>query len=210
MPLGQFYQVSADNRLPFYKVYGGLQDNGTYAGPSRNRQPAGILNDDWQMVSFGDGFHVISHPDEPDLYLSENQGGGIVLTDMRTLEQRDVSPQPRRNDGGPVNELKYRFNWNAPIVASPHDKNTAFFGGNVVFKTTDFGQTWTAISPDLTTNDPEKLKSVGTIWTENTTAEYHCTVVRIAESPLKAGQIWAGTDDGNLQLTNDGGKRGPT
>ena len=204
--VGQFYQVSADNRLPFYKVYGGLQDNGTYAGPSRNRQPAGILNDDWQMVSFGDGFHVISRPDEPDVYLSENQGGGIVLTDMRTLEQRDVSPQPRRNDGGPVNELKYRFNWNAPIVASPHDKNTAFFGGNVVFKTTDFGQSWTAISPDLTTNDPEKLKSVGTIWTENTTAEYHCTVVRIAESPLKAGQIWAGTDDGNLQLTNDGGK----
>ncbi len=204
--LGQYYQVTADNRFPFYNVFGGLQDNGTYAGPSRKRQPEGILNDDWQMVSFGDGFHVVVHPDNPDLVLSENQGGGIVRTDLQTLEQRDVSPQPRRNDGGPVNELKYRFNWNTPIVASPHDKNTVYFGGNIIFKSTDFGNTWNPISPDLTTNDPEKLKSVGTIWTENTTAEYHCTVIRIAESPRKAGMIWAGTDDGNVQLTSDGGK----
>jgi photosystem II stability/assembly factor-like uncharacterized protein len=206
IPLGQFYQVSADNRWPFYYVFGGLQDNGTYTGPSRVRQPAGILNDVWQMVSFGDGFHAINHPDHPDLYLSESQGGGIVRTDMRTWEQQDVSPQPRRNDGGPVSELKYRFNWNTPIVASPHDKNTVYFGGNVIFKSTDFGKTWQPISPDLTTNDPEKIKSVGTVWTENTTAEYHCTVIRIAESPVKAGMIWAGTDDGNLQLTTDGGK----
>ncbi len=105
-----------------------------------------------------------------------------------------------------MGELKYRFNWNAPIVLSPHDHNTVYFGSNVVFKSTDFGKTWTAISPDLTTNDPEKQKSVGTVWTENTTAEYHCTVIRIAESPVQAGVIWAGTDDGNLQLTRDGGK----
>ncbi|MBV9406991.1 MAG: hypothetical protein JO211_16705, partial [Acidobacteriaceae bacterium] len=206
MALGQYYQVTADNREPFYHVYGGLQDNGTYAGPSRNRQPAGILNDDWQMVSFGDGFHVVVKADDPDITLSENQGGGIVKTDMRTTEQRDASPQPRRNDGGPVNELKYRFNWNTPIVLSPHDPNTVYFGGNVIFKSTDFGNTWEPLSPDLTTNDPEKLKSVGTIWTENTTAEYHCTVIRIAESPVTAGMIWAGTDDGNLQLTTDDGK----
>ncbi len=207
IPLGQYYQVTADNRYPFYNVYGGLQDNGTYVGPSRKRQPEGVLNDDWQMVSFGDGFHVVVHPDNPDLVLSENQGGGIVATDLQTLEQRDASPQPRRNDGGPVDELKYRFNWNTPIVASPHDKNTVYFGGNVIFKSADFGHTWRPISPDLTTNDPEKIKSVGTIWTENTTAEYHCTVIRIAESPAKAGMIWAGTDDGNLQLTTDGGKQ---
>ena len=111
---------------------------------------------------------------------------------MRTCEQQDVSPQPKRNDGGPVNELKYRFNWNAPIVGSPHDKKTVYFGSNVVFKSTDFGKTWAAISPDLSTNDPEKQKSVGTIWNENTTAEYHCTVIRIAESPVQAGVIWAG------------------
>ncbi|MDR3698517.1 MAG: hypothetical protein P4L56_02710 [Candidatus Sulfopaludibacter sp.] len=205
IPIGQFYQVFADNRAPFYYLSGGLQDNGSWTGPSRNNQ-GGILNSDWANVSGGDGFHVVNHLDQPWLFLSESQGGGIVRTDLRTHEQQDVSPQPRRNDGGPVGELKYRFNWNAPIVLSPHDHNTVYFGSNVVFKSTDFGKTWTAISPDLTTNDPEKQKSVGTVWTENTTAEYHCTVIRIAESPVQAGVIWAGTDDGNLQLTRDGGK----
>jgi photosystem II stability/assembly factor-like uncharacterized protein len=205
VPLGQFYQIYADDRWPFYYISGGLQDNGSWSGPSRTNG-AGSLNSDWRNVSGGDGFHVINSTDEPEIFLSENQGGGIVRTDMRTHEQQDVSPQPRRNDGGPVNEMKYRFNWNAPIVESPHDKNTVYFGSNVVFKSTDFGKTWTPISPDLTTNDPEKQKSVGTVWTENTTAEYHCTVIRIAESPAKAGVIWAGTDDGNLQLTQDGGQ----
>jgi photosystem II stability/assembly factor-like uncharacterized protein len=205
IPIGQFYQVFADNRAPFYYLSGGLQDNGSWTGPSRNNQ-GGILNSDWTNVSGGDGFHVVNHLDQPWLYLSESQGGGIVRTDLRTREQQDVSPQPRRNDGGPVGELKYRFNWNAPVVLSPHDHNTVYFGSNVVFKSTDFGKTWTAISPDLTTNDPEKQKSVGTVWTENTTAEYHCTVIRIAESPAQAGVIWAGTDDGNLQVTRDAGK----
>ncbi len=201
---GQFYQIFADNRWPFYYIQGGLQDNGTWSGPSRTKT-AGILNDDWSNISGGDGFHVINHPDNPEIFLSENQGGGIVRTDWRTREQQDVSPQPKRNDGGPVGELKYRFNWNAPIVPSPHDKNTVYFGSNVLFKSTNFGKTWDAISPDLTTNDPEKQKSVGTMWTENTTAEYHCTIIRIAESPKQAGVIWVGTDDGNLQVTTDGG-----
>ena len=205
IPLGQFYQIHADSRWPFYYIQGGLQDNGTWSGPSRTHG-GGIVNGDWRNISGGDGFHVINHPDQPEIFLSESQGGGIVRTDWRTREQQDVSPQPKRNDGGPVNELKYRFNWNAPIVASPHDKNAAYFGSNVVFKTTDFGKTWTAISPDLTTNDPEKQKSVGTVWTENTTAEYHCTVIRIAESPVEAGVIWAGSDDGTLLLTRDAGK----
>jgi photosystem II stability/assembly factor-like uncharacterized protein len=205
--VGQFYQVHADNRLPFYYVSGGLQDNGGWTGPSRTREPAGIMNDDWRMVNFGDGFHVINHPDNPDLYLSESQGGSIVRTDMLTREQQAVAPQVR-GGGGPASSLKYRFNWNTPVALSPHDKNTVFFGGNLVFKSTDFGKTWDAISPDLTTNDPEKQKDAGgPVALENSSAEYHCTIISLAESPVQRGMIWAGTDDGNLQLTVDGGTK---
>lgn len=205
IPLGQFYHVYADNRLPFYYLMGGLQDNGSWTGSSRTREPAGILNDDWRMVSFGDGFGVINHPDDPELYLSLSQGGNIVRTDMRTREQQQV--RPAMSVGGPASAQKYRFNWNAPLSRSPHDKNTVYLGGNVVFKSTDFGKTWEKISGDLTTNDPEKLKDAGgPVATENTTAEYYCTIISLAESPARAGMIWAGTDDGNLQLTTDGGK----
>ncbi|HSF17011.1 MAG TPA: glycosyl hydrolase [Vicinamibacteria bacterium] len=204
--LAQFYQIYVDNRQPFYYLGGGLQDNGTWSGPSRTREPFGILNEDWRMVSFGDGFHIVSHPDDPELFLSEYQGGGLYRTDMKTRDQIAASPQPRRGDGGPVGNLEYRFNWNAPIVASPFDARTVYFGGNVVFRTDDFGFGWQPISPDLTTNDPEKLQSAGgPVFIENTTAEYHATVISVAESPMEAGILWAGTDDGNLQLTKDGG-----
>jgi photosystem II stability/assembly factor-like uncharacterized protein len=205
IPLGQFYHVHADNRQPFYYVMGGLQDNGSWSGPSRTREPAGILNDDWRMVSFGDGFKVINHPDDPELYLSLSQGGNLVRTDMRTREQQLVRPYV--GGGGPASNSKYRFNWNAPLIPSPHDKNTVYLGGNVIFKSADFGKTWERISPDLTTNDPEKQKEAGgPVATENTTAEYHCTIISLAESPARAGVLWAGTDDGNLQMTTDGGK----
>jgi photosystem II stability/assembly factor-like uncharacterized protein len=206
VPWGQFYQIYADNRQPFYYVMGGLQDNGTWTGPSRTREPAGIQNDDWRMISFGDGFYVLNHADDPDLYLSESQGGNLVRTDMRTREQQLVVPY-MGDDGGPASEAKYRFNWNSPVVPSLHDKNTIYLTGNVVFKSNDFGKTWTTISPDLTTNDKEKQRSAGgPVAFENTGAEYHTTIISFAESPLKAGMLWAGTDDGNLQLTTDGGK----
>jgi photosystem II stability/assembly factor-like uncharacterized protein len=204
---GQFYQICADSREPFYYVGGGLQDNGTWYGPSRNKEIAGIMNDDWRMISFGDGFHVVVHPENVDLFLSESQGGNVVRTDMRTREQQTVSPQARRGDGAPVSELKYRFNWNTPLVASPHDPETVYLGGNVVFKSTDFGTTWKVISPDLTTNNPEKQKSAGgPAGFENTGAENHCTIISLKESPFQPGLLWAGTDDGNLQLTQDGGR----
>ncbi len=207
MPLGQFYQIHADNRLPFYYVMGGLQDNGAWTGPSRTREPAGIMNDDWRMVSFGDGFYILNSADDPELYISESQGGEIVRTDFRTREQQQVNPWGRGSGDGPARGEKYRFNWNSPILLSPHDKNTLYFGGNVVFKSTDFGKTWEQISPDLTTNDPEKQKDAGgPIAFENSTAEYHTTIISLAESPVKKGQLWAGTDDGNLQLSTDGGK----
>lgn len=206
LPIGQFYQVFYDLREPFYAVGGGMQDNGTWIGPSRTREPAGILSDDWRLMSFGDAYFVVPHPERVDLFLSEYQAGGIVRTDMRLRQQIDVSPQPRRNDGGPVEELEVRFNWNAPIIASPHDPSTVYFAGSRVFATTDFGNTWRPISPDLTTDDPEKQKTAGgPVWPENTTAEYHCTIISFAESPVEAGVLWAGTDDGNLQLSRDGG-----
>jgi photosystem II stability/assembly factor-like uncharacterized protein len=207
IPLGQFYQIHADNRLPFYYVMGGLQDNGAWTGPSRTREPAGIMNDDWRMISFGDGFYVINHSDDAELYLSESQGGNILRTDFRTREQQAVNPWGRGSGGGPAAGQKYRFNWNSPIIPSPHDKNTVYFGGNVVFRSADFGKTWEQISPDLTTNDPEKQKDAGgPVAFENSTAEYHTTIISLAESPVQKGQLWAGTDDGNLQLSNDGGK----
>jgi photosystem II stability/assembly factor-like uncharacterized protein len=207
IPLGQFYQIHADNRLPFYYVMGGLQDNGAWSGPSRTREPSGIMNDDWRMISFGDGFYIINNADDPELYLSESQGGELVRTDFRTREQQLVNPWGRGSGDGPALGQKFRFNWNAPILQSPHDKNTVYFGGNVVFKSADFGKTWEQISQDLTTNDQEKQKDAGgPIAFENSTAEYYTTIITLAESPLQRGQLWAGTDDGNVQLTNDGGK----
>ncbi len=206
-PVGQFYQICADSREPFYYIGGGLQDNGTWYGPSRNKEPFGILNDDWRMISFGDGFHIVVHPKDHELFLSESQGGNIMRTDMQTREQQTVSPQPRRADGAPVSSLKYRFNWNTPIIRSPHDPETVYVGGNVVFKSADFGLTWEIISPDLTTNDPNKQQTAGgPAWTENTTAEYHCTIISLAESPLQPGVLWAGTDDGNLHVSLNGGE----
>lgn len=206
LPLAQFYQVQADNREPFYYLGGGLQDNGTWWGPSRTREPGGILEDDWRMPSFGDAYFVVIHPDDPEIMISESQGGNIMKTDLRTRQQRDISPQPKRNDGGPASGLAYRFNWNSPIVASPHDGMTVYFAGNVVFRSRDFGETWEKLSPDLTTNDPEKQKDAGgPVWKENTTAENHCTIISFAESKAQRGVLWAGTDDGNLQLSRDDG-----
>jgi hypothetical protein len=159
------------------------------------------------MVVNGDGYYMASHPDDPDLIIAEYQGGGIQRTDMRTREQQDISPQPRRADGSPVSDLKYRFNWNSPIVPSPHDGKVVYFGSNVLFRSKDFGTTWEVISPDLTTNDPEKQKSAGgPVWQENTTAEYHTTIISVSESPVQAGVIWASTDDGYVQVTRDSGR----
>ncbi|MBI5083226.1 MAG: hypothetical protein HZB13_01320 [Acidobacteria bacterium] len=157
------------------------------------------------MVSFGDGFHAYSRPGDPDIIISESQGGAIILQDFRSGEQQSVSPQPR---SGRVASLKYRFNWNTPIIGSPHGASSVFFGSNVLFQTRDFGKSWEPISGDLTTNDPEKLKSAGgPVWYDNSTAENYCTIISVNESPLKAGLIWVGTDDGNVQVTANGGRQ---
>ncbi len=157
------------------------------------------------MISFGDGFFAISHPDNPDLFLTESQGGNVVRTDMKNREQQLVIPF--FGIGGAAENDKVRFNWNAPLIPSPHDKNTVYLAGSSVFKSTDFGKNWTAISDDLTTGNKERLKDAGgPVFTENTSAEYFETIISLAESPLKKDLIWAGTDDGNLQITNDGGR----
>ncbi|MEM7203116.1 MAG: hypothetical protein AAF628_22840 [Planctomycetota bacterium] len=206
LPLAQLYQVFHDDRAPFYALGGGLQDNGTWWGPSRTRDPAGILPDDWRMFSFGDAYWVVPHPEDPDLLLSESQAGGIYRTNLHTRQQIDVSPQPRRNDGGPAGELDVRFNWNAPIVLSPHDPDLVYFAGSVLFASRDFGDSWQRISPDLTTNDPSKLGAAGgPAFVENTTAEYHCTIISFAESPAQRDQLWVGTDDGRLWRSDSGG-----
>ncbi|HXN64563.1 MAG TPA: hypothetical protein VN862_04460 [Candidatus Acidoferrales bacterium] len=202
----QLYHIYADNEEPFYHVTGGLQDNGVFTAPSGTRE-GGIENSDWTIVAFGDGFYGVNNLSHPEIYLADTQGGNITRINTMTHEVLDIGPQPERNDGGPVDELKYRFNWNTPILPSSHDVNTVYFAGNVVFKSTDFGLTWQAVSPDLTTNDPGKTGNAGgPVWPENTTAEYYCTIIALNESPVRAGVLWAGTDDGNLQVTNDGGK----
>ena len=205
LAIGQYYQVSADNAAPFYNLVGGLQDNGTWVGPSRTREPAGILNDDWRMISFGDGFYGIPNADNPELFLTESQGGSVVRTDMKNREQQSVVPY--FGLGGAAENDKVRFNWNAPLILSPSDKNTVYLGGSVVYKSNDFGKSWSAISPDLTKNNRERLKDAGgPVFTENTSAEAFATIISLAESPLQSNMIWAGTDDGNLQMTSDGGK----
>jgi photosystem II stability/assembly factor-like uncharacterized protein len=206
LPIAQAYGVFVDNKEPFYSVGVGLQDNGVWYGPSRSRDPEGILPFDWKMIHGGDGFFVVPHPTREGLFISDYQAGGLLRTDMAHRQIKDICPQPVRNDGGPVEDLEYRFNWSAPIVVSPHDPMTLYFCGNVVFKTVDFGDSWKVISPDLTTDDPDKQKAAGgPIWTENITGDYHCTIISFAESAAAPGLLWAGTDDGNLQLSRDAG-----
>lgn len=206
IPVGQFYQLSYDMREPFFHVAGGLQDNGVWTGPTRTRGNA-IWESDWRFIQNGDGYYAISHPDDPDHFLSDYQAGGIQATNLRTYEQREASPQVKRMDGYSADSNTVRFNWNAPIVASPHDKRVVYFAGNLVYRSSDWGKTWTPISGDLSKNDKSRQGDAGgPILKENTVAEYYGTVYSLAESPVQRGVIWAGTDDGNLQVTRDDGK----
>ena len=203
IPLAQYYALAADNRVPFYHLTGGLQDNGTWTGPSRTRGGS-IAPSDWKLVTGGDGFFAAPHPDNPNIFLTESQGGRLSMTNMETGEQQSIAPQPQ---SGRVGDLKYRFNWNTPIVTSPHGKQTVYFGGSALFQTRNFGMSWEPISPDLTRNIRERMTSAGgPIWYDNSTAENHGTIVSIGESAAKAGVVWVGTDDGNVQMTADAGK----
>jgi photosystem II stability/assembly factor-like uncharacterized protein len=199
LPISQFYHVSTDNDTP-YHVYGGLQDNSSWVGDSA--YPGGITNQRWENMYGGDGFWMFADPSDPTYVYAEYQGGEISRINRKTLEARNIKPLAK------YDEPKYRYNWNTPIYMSPNQKGTIYLGSQFLLRSADHGQTWTKISPDLTTNNPEKQKQEqsGGINPDNSSAETHCTIFSIAESTKNPLVIWAGTDDGNLQITKDGGK----
>jgi photosystem II stability/assembly factor-like uncharacterized protein len=203
LPLGQFYEIGFDLREPYY-VCGGLQDNGSWCGPSRTLYQQGISNEDWYRVGGGDGFYNVVDPTDHNIVYTESQDGNVQRFDLRTTERRVIRPLP------PAGE-EYRFNWNSPILISPHDPKTIYYGGNRLFGSNDRGDTWTLVTPDLTTNpDRDNMKIFGKTAREflsrNDGVRWFGTITTIAESPLKRGILWVGTDDGNVQVSRDGGK----
>jgi len=199
LPVSQFYHVSVDMDRP-YHVYGGLQDNSAWVGDSE--YPGGISNSRWENIYGGDGFWMFVDPTDPDYIYAESQGGYIGRINRKTHEARLIKPLPGYKEG------KLRFNWNAPMHLSPTQKGTIYIGSQFLFRSRDHGQTWDRISPDLTTNDPAKQlqEQSGGVTIDNSAAEMHTTIYAIAESPKDGNVIWAGTDDGNVQLSRDGGK----
>jgi photosystem II stability/assembly factor-like uncharacterized protein len=198
LPVSQFYHVSVDGRDP-YQVYGGLQDNSSWVGDSAH--PGGITNARWENLFNGDGFWTVPDPTDADAVYAEAQGGVIARVDRKTGSQRDIQPKAGYKE-------KLRYNWNTPIALSPTQKGTIYLGSQFLFRSRDQGNTWERISPDLTTNDPEKQKQEesGGVTVDNSSAEMHTTIYSISESLPDPDVIWVGTDDGNLQLTRDGGK----
>nr|MBX2816724.1 hypothetical protein [Saprospiraceae bacterium] len=206
--LSQFYQLDIDMLNP-YNVYGGLQDNGCWRGPSNSLNAAGILKRHWKRLSYGDGYYAVPIPGSEHEVYTNLQGGVPFHVNANTGVVRSIHPFPKitGSAGDAIEDHKYRFNWDAPIHISPHDANTVYFGGNVLFRSSDRGHSWDVISPDLTTNDKSKQRtSGGEIYQDNTAAEFHCSALTIAESPLESGVIYVGTDDGNIQVTRNGGE----
>ncbi|HUJ60743.1 MAG TPA: hypothetical protein VLX92_19710 [Kofleriaceae bacterium] len=199
LPVSQFYHVSVDNQDP-YQVYGGLQDNSSWAGDSA--YPGGITNSRWTNLCNNDGFWAFPDPTDRDGVYCEGQGGEIWRVDRKTMVQREIQPKAGYHE-------KLRFNWNTPIALSPTRKTTVYLGSQFLFRSNDRGDSWQRISPDLTTNDPAKQQQEqsGGVTVDNSSAEMNTTIYSISESPKNASVIWVGTDDGNLQLTRDGGAR---
>ncbi|HXG91671.1 MAG TPA: glycosyl hydrolase [Blastocatellia bacterium] len=204
-PTAQFYRVITDNDFP-YHIYGAQQDNSTVKIASRTTE-GGITTSDWYDVGGGESGWLAPSPKDSDIVFAGSYGGLITRYDHHTGQQRNVSPWPDNPMGHGAEDLKYRFQWNFPIVFSPHDPNTLYAGGNVLFKSTNEGHSWEVISPDLTRNDKSKQgPSGGPITKDNTSIEYYDTIFTVMESPVEKGVIWVGTDDGLVQVTRDGGK----
>ena len=204
-PTAQFYHVETDNSVP-YRVYGAQQDNSTVAIVSRSDGFA-IDRPDWYDVGGGESGYIMPDPRNADIVYAGSYDGYISRFDKKTRQEQDVSAWPMNPMGAGASELKHRFQWTAPILISPNDPSVVYHGGEAIFKTSDSGMSWTAISGDLTRNDKSKQQSSGGPLTQdNTSVEYYDTVFAIAESPVEKGVIWAGTDDGLVQVTRDGGQ----
>ena len=206
VPLGQYYEIAYDMQKP-YHLCGGLQDNNSWCGPSATTAPRGISNDEWITVGGGDGFYSQIDPNDPNIVYAESQDGNLLRRDLRTHESRSIRPL-EDNDKAP----RYRFQWNSPVLISSHDPKMIYYGGNHLFKSSDRGDSWTRLGPDLTTGvNRDKLSILGRVPDKNTLSrddgvqQYPC-ITTISESPLRAGLIWVGTDDGNVQVTRDDGK----
>ncbi len=205
LPVTQFYRVAVDTSRPFYSVYGGTQDNATLGGPSRTVNDTGITNTDWFVTVFGDGFRPAIDPEDPDTVYSESQYGGLVRYDRRTGEMVDIQPQPAPG------EPPLRWNWDTPLFVSPHHHTRLYVAAQKVYRSDDRGDTWKAISGDLTRGlDRNKLPLMGRVWgvdavAKNASTSPYGNIVALTESPLVEGLLYAGTDDGLIQVTEDGG-----
>ena len=203
--IGQFYHVATSGD-PLYLVCGGLQDNSAWCGPGRSKNPSGILDRDWFALNGGDGMYAIPAADNPNLIYNSTQNGVFLMFDRASLQDHDMEPYPRDVTGQGVADLPYRWAWNSAFAVSPQNPRVLYAGANVLFRSEDRGRTWKAISPDLTRNDKAKQQSSGgPVIKDNSGAEFYDALISIAPSPKDPRVVWVGADDGEVQLTRDGG-----